>query len=63
MEQNTNRIKKPTKITINVMIKYAKRLLPKEFDYNRKQGFSIPLDDIFRSKKMYNFFILQVRLT
>ena len=34
----------------------AKKILPKEFDYERKQGFSIPLKIFLKEKKWYDFF-------
>lgn len=36
--------------------KLAKKLLPLDFDFNRKQGFSIPLDSISRNGKIHDFF-------
>ena len=33
----------------------AKKMLPKSFDYERKQGFGFPVNELFRSGKWYNF--------
>lgn len=33
----------------------GEKILPKEFDFNRKQGFRIPIDDWFKSRQWCNF--------
>jgi asparagine synthase (glutamine-hydrolysing) len=33
----------------------AKKMLPKSFDYERKQGFRFPVNELFRSGKWHNF--------
>ena len=33
----------------------AKKILPKKFDYKRKQGFGFPVNELFRSGKWYDF--------
>ncbi len=36
--------------------KLAKKILPEQFDFNRKQGFSIPLSDWLKSEKTRGYF-------
>ena len=33
----------------------AKKILPKNFDFMRKQGFGFPVNELFRSGKWHNF--------
>lgn len=39
-----------------ILKKLAKLILPKEFDYNRKQGFSIPLSEWLKNGPWINYF-------